>query len=186
MTKQTHILQCSGLGRLAGSLFLLSLLLQTPNRVDAKPPRRGIEASDKAVAGQSIISSSFLFGSPCFNRLRTVDVVFVVDTSGSMLDDQYLVNFRFILSNAIIDDGIALMSVDLGITESLNNFNLLDNVLNLFGDTVPGDPLLNCGPLDDNESWAAGTAIVAERYPWRENAIRIIIPISDEATGFSG
>lgn len=180
MKKQTRNRQFVGLVILAGALFLWSLLFQPLNRADAKPPGRGNETSDKAVKAQSIISSSFLFGSPCFNRLRPADLVFVVDTSGSMLDDQFMVNYRFVLSNAIIDDGITLMSVDLGITESLNDFNLLDNVLNRFGDTVPGNPLLNCGPLDDNESWAAGTAIVAERYPWRENAVRIIIPISDE------
>ena len=182
MKKQTCNRQFVGLVILTGVLFLLSLLFQPQNQADAKPPGGGNEASDKAVNEQSLISSSFLIGNPCFNRMRPVDVVFVVDTSGSMLDDQGTVNsFRIAMTNAIIEEGVVLMKENLGITETVSGFGLQDNVLNRFGDTVPGgNELLTCGPLDHIESWAAGTAIVAERYPWRKNSLRIIIPVSDE------
>ena len=144
MKEQSFSRQYPVLARHVISLLLISILFQSHNRAEAKPPERGSEASNKADTTQSVISSSFLFGSPCFNRLRPVDVVFIVDTSGSMLDDQGTVNsFRSALSNAIIEEGVDLMRDDLGITETVIGFNLQDNVLNRFGATVPGNPLLN-------------------------------------------
>ena len=172
----------ASLGRLVGLLCLVSLPFLPISRAKAKPGGRSRDVSDKAAIEQVPISSRFLYGSPCFDRLRPVDLVFVVDTSGSMQDDQGTIgSFRIAMSNAIIEERVVLMQEALGITETVAGFSLQDNVLNLFGATVPGsNPLLTCGPLDHNESWAAGTAIVAERYPWRDNALRIIVPVSDE------
>jgi len=53
---------------------------------------------------------------------------------------------------------------------------LTDNVLRLFGSDVPG----RMNVLNDQEDWGDATAIVAEKFDWSPDAIRLIVPISDE------
>jgi hypothetical protein len=50
----------------------------------------------------------------------------------------------------------------------------------MYGTTVPGIPPACCPTLNKNEDWAAATAIVAENRTWKDGALRVIVPISDE------
>lgn len=34
--------------------------------------------------------------------------------------------------------------------------------------------------LDDSEDWGPAVAVLAARFPWRQDALRIVVPISDE------
>lgn len=124
---------------------------------------------------------------PCDSELLCppMDLVLVMDTSGSMGDEANVLCSK-------IDDVVAdLRDVDvqvtphvLGITETpgFAFWCLTDDVVNLLGGTVPGDP--GACPFPDGsfpmESWGPATAIVADRFPWSEGSLRIIVPMSDE------
>ncbi|NNM26467.1 MAG: hypothetical protein HKO59_10875 [Phycisphaerales bacterium] len=114
-----------------------------------------------------------------------VEVVFLMDTSGSMDDEAAA------LCAAIdaVEGDLGALGIDAttflyGITEAPGGaFDCLtDTVLDLFGPDVPGDG--SCGPLDqpgdNDESWAPATAIVAQEFRWTPGALRVIVPISDE------
>jgi len=124
---------------------------------------------------------------PCRNRFDcpTLEVVFVLDTSGSMRDEAGSLC-------ATINDLVATIGAlggdvhptILGITETpATSFPCITgNVADLLGIDVPGDEE-SC-PLAGNpsafESWGPGTAIVAERFPWMAGAFRMVVPMSDE------
>lgn len=120
----------------------------------------------------------------CALDCSPLDLVFVMDTSGSMYDeaaalcssiDQVVVNLAML--------GIEADPSFLGITEDgVANPRfpcLTDSVLNGLGGSVPGSS--SCGPnLGNLEDWGAATAILADRFPWAQGAVRVIVPISDE------
>ncbi|MEM9379780.1 MAG: hypothetical protein AAGB93_07490 [Planctomycetota bacterium] len=113
-----------------------------------------------------------------------VDMVIVMDTSGSMSDEisalcTDLANIVATLQAQNID----VVPDFLGITSTRDC--LTTDVLTLLGPTIPDAPLC-CTMLNHPESWAAGAAIVAERYQWRPNTVRLVIPISDEAAWRGG
>ena len=113
-----------------------------------------------------------------------VDLVFVMDTSGSMSDEGEAL--CAIIGQVVADllaDGIQVTPTILGITA--NTFSCLeDNVLNLLGSTVPGpDP---GPPLNHPEDWGPATAVVAGNFSWLPGAVRVIVPISDEAAQNGG
>ncbi|MFQ5414057.1 MAG: hypothetical protein ACE5E6_06320 [Phycisphaerae bacterium] len=117
-----------------------------------------------------------------------VDVVFVMDTSGSMHNEGIALCSSIL---GVVADlkaqGITVNPDFLGITLTNNPGNnfpcLTDNVLNLLGPDIPGtdtcpwpvDPTEN-----QDEAWGPATAIVADRFPWSVGAIRVIVPLSDE------
>jgi len=114
------------------------------------------------------------------------EVVFIMDTSGSMRDEAgaLCAGIEAVLAE-LAAKGNVIEAHILGITDqgSGSAFSCLtDNVVNLLGGAVPG-PLAFC-PFPDElssfESWGPATAIVADRFPWIENHRRLIIPISDE------
>ncbi|NNF43346.1 MAG: hypothetical protein HKN62_09915 [Phycisphaerales bacterium] len=114
-----------------------------------------------------------------------VDVVFIIDTSGSMQDEATALCIGILPVQAeLFELGIAAETTFLGITDLDSDFFCVpDTVLDVFGPDVPGDG--TCGPLDshtgdEDESWAPATAIVADEFPWRPGAVRLIIPIGDE------
>lgn len=112
-----------------------------------------------------------------------LDLVFVMDTSGSMGDEsQALCATIGQVAQDLANQGITLNTTVLGITQgSSSSFPCLtDSVSNLLGPQVPGDPPPGEENLNDSEDWAPGTAIVADRFPWIPGAVRIIVPISDE------
>lgn len=107
-----------------------------------------------------------------------VQMVIIMDTSGSMSDEigALCTDLAGIVST-LQAQNINVTAEFLGITNTRDC--LTDDVLNLFGPTVPMAPTC-CTTLNQLESWGPASAIVAERYPWVGNGIRLIIPVSDE------
>ena len=120
-----------------------------------------------------------------------VDIVFVMDTSSSMNDEAAVICASIsALATSIANQGIDLSADYLGISDNPGgSFGCLtDNVISLLGTTVPGMPPAGTETLGDcpggnevaSEDWARATSVVAGLYPWRSNALRIVVPISDE------
>ncbi|MGB2987248.1 MAG: cohesin domain-containing protein, partial [Phycisphaerae bacterium] len=118
-----------------------------------------------------------------------LDVVFIMDTSGSMKDEAAALcsGIEQMLTELAVLDVVPNITL-LGITETPDSdFPCLTNdVVTLLGGTVPGDPT-SCefpNTLSAFESWGPATAIVAERFGWipDPDAIHLIIPIADEGS----
>ena len=114
-----------------------------------------------------------------------IDVVFIMDTSGSMTDEAVaLCSGIGQLVTALGAVGVTLQPTVLGITQTLGGpfACLTNNVVASLGGTVPGDSAACAfpGTLSAFESWGPATAIVAERFAWTPGARRVIVPISDE------
>lgn len=111
-----------------------------------------------------------------------VDVVFVMDTSGSMGDEASALCAKIArVQSDLVGSGITATTHLLGITETPGgSFGCLTgNVRTLLGQTVPGTS--TCGSsLTQFESWGQATAIVASRFQWAPGAIRLIVVLSDE------
>jgi hypothetical protein len=126
-----------------------------------------------------------------FEQCGPVDIVFVMDTSGSMDDEgQALCDQIEGLVQRLSDLGLTDVRVfKWGITEDAEDDSdfpcLTDKVIDVFNHpAVPGMPGRD---FDQSEDWGAATAVVAElgasgdfSFAWREGALRILIPISDE------
>ena len=106
-------------------------------------------------------------GCPCPGG--DADVVFIMDTSGSM-DDEFstlCTKIPTIISD-LQSQGISVTYKIVGITQ--NRDCTSDYVTNM----VPN-------PISDHsEDWGPATQDIAEKYSWRAGATRIIIPMSDE------
>ncbi|MCH7926000.1 MAG: hypothetical protein IIC51_10745, partial [Planctomycetes bacterium] len=124
---------------------------------------------------------------PCFDPpiCPPVDIVFLMDTSGSMVDEATALCQN--VNQIVLDlaaNGVLVTPYFLGITETpAEGFDCLtDDVVTMLGGAVPGDAA-SC-PFPDtfsaHESWGPATAIVAERFPWGDAVVRMIVPISDE------
>jgi len=115
-----------------------------------------------------------------------IDVVFIMDTSGSMADEAVALCSGIGQLVAELDAlGVTLQPTGLGITQTLGPgpFGCLtNNVVTLLGGTVPGDSAACAfpGTLSAFESWGPAAAIVAERFAWTPGARRVIVPLSDE------
>ncbi len=125
--------------------------------------------------------------SPCSTThiCPPIDIVFVMDTSGSMRDEAEALCEG--IPQVIADleqQGVVIRANFLGITETPDSgFSCLtNNVLGLLGGTVPGDAETCPFPVGESayESWGPATAIVTERFPWTPGATRLVVPISDE------
>lgn len=118
-----------------------------------------------------------------------VDIVFIVDTSGSVqpnfgdicaMAEQVITNLAA-FPHCITD----IRSEYLGITATPFGFDCpalaVSTVVDLLGtNAVPGNPG-KCGSiLNDFESWGPATAMIADLYDWRDLTTRVIVPISDE------
>ncbi|MGY6630140.1 MAG: putative Ig domain-containing protein [Wenzhouxiangella sp.] len=118
-----------------------------------------------------------------------LDIVFAFDTSGSMSPvNQAMCDLAEELVAVLADDGIPINPVYWGIGNSAGGSCLSSDIATELGPEVPGTPppwmttLFECvdgaaGPL---ENWAPATAILAERYPWTEGAVRLVMPVADE------
>lgn len=108
-----------------------------------------------------------------------VDLIFVMDTSGSMSDesDALCANMAAAASD-LAELGITVYPRFLGITDTY--FACLeDYVTNLIGTSVPGSS--SCGTdIQTDEDWGPAVAALSERYPWTPGNVRLIVPISDE------
>lgn len=110
-----------------------------------------------------------------------VDVVFVVDTSGSMAGEAAaLCTLLPEVVQALSDGGINVSALSIGISDAPGGgfACLTGNVRDLLG----GDTGAGCGSTiaGASEDWGRGTATVAEFYDWRPGAVRLVVPISDE------
>jgi hypothetical protein len=113
-----------------------------------------------------------------------VDVVFTMDTSGSMNDEAAALcsgisGVQAALTGAGINANVHLLAI--GAPDPGGSFPCLtDTVGNLLGTPVPGNTGTCQNVLNQNESWGLSTPIVAQRFPWTPNHLRVIVPISDE------
>ncbi len=108
-----------------------------------------------------------------------VDVVFVMDTSGSMNDEgAALCNSINQVVADLLSQGIQVNATFLGIT-SASYSCLQGTVAGTLGTTVPGAPAC-CPTLGNSEDWGPATAIIAQNFGWLQGAVRVIVPISDE------
>ncbi len=116
-----------------------------------------------------------------FRTCPPLNLVFVMDTSGSMDDDAAaLCSDASGVQSEIEALGGTLSVTILGIDEDADDETeeyscLSDNVVDLLGSAVPGG-----GILDDNEDWAPASAVIAANFPWDAGALRVVVPISDE------
>jgi hypothetical protein len=119
--------------------------------------------------------------------LCSVDVVFVLDTSGSMAGELPAACDDMIFAALNTLEGAVQGQVSgtvLGIAEEAIAC-ATNTVIAQLGNRVPGVPGLCCTPMcTDGEScrenWAGATAVVAEGFAWNPQALRIIVPVSDE------
>jgi hypothetical protein len=118
----------------------------------------------------------------CATVCPPLQVVFIMDTSGSMNDDAAaLCSTIGQVISALQGLGITVEPTLLGITQTPGgDFNCLtNNVLNAYGPDVPGDAAC-CPLLGNSEDWGPATAIIANEFAWTPGAVRVIVPISDE------
>lgn len=113
-----------------------------------------------------------------------VDLVYVVDTSGSMCGelDQFCAMVEQVRA------GLTAQGLDVRVTVfgiySCGSCSIA-TCISRYVDTeltpmVPCNPG-PCGPqIFEDESWAPASAIVAQHFPWRAGAKRYVIPVSDE------
>ncbi|MEE4639865.1 MAG: hypothetical protein V2J42_14095, partial [Wenzhouxiangella sp.] len=118
-----------------------------------------------------------------------LDLVFTFDTSVSMDPvNQAMCDLAGDLVQALADDGIPVNANYWGITENGTATCLNNNVLDQLGSSVPGSPpswmsdLESCAGFPElpTENWGPAAAIVAERFPWQSDAVRLLVPIADE------
>lgn len=114
-----------------------------------------------------------------------VELVFIMDTSGSMRDEATALCGQINDVVADLEDlGASVAPTLLGITNTgdISFACLEDDVVTLLGSTVPGtmDTCAFPGAESSFESWGPATAIVAANFPWTPGSTRIIVPLSDE------
>ncbi|UCG33323.1 MAG: hypothetical protein JSU68_01585, partial [Phycisphaerales bacterium] len=121
-------------------------------------------------------------GVPDCITCPALDVVFVMDTSGTISDEAEILCARI---DSVIAK-LALAGIDFnatiwGITQTPGGaFSCLtDTVANALGTDVPGNPPC-CPSIVSEEDWALATAIVAEGFGWLPGAIRVVVPLGDE------
>ena len=117
-----------------------------------------------------------------------VDIVFVMDVSGSMFDEaQALCRAIDEVEARLRARGAPLAGVTvLGITEGPNWESrlvfpcLTGSVADAYGIAVPGSPPPQVATIQGREDWGPATAIVAARHAWADGAVRVVVPVSDE------
>jgi RHS repeat-associated protein len=117
-----------------------------------------------------------------------LDVVFLFDTSSSMgAEAQLVCDLAADLIAGLEARGIPVTATLLGIGGTSVIPCAATTVNDLLGSDVPGDPppgfesVLGCTQAGgDLENWALATAIVSERFPWQDGAVRLVMPFSDE------
>ncbi|MFQ5341204.1 MAG: VWA domain-containing protein [Anaerolineae bacterium] len=111
----------------------------------------------------------FQIQPPACPRGGQVDVVFLMDTSGSMDDEFQTLCDR--IDQVVWDlqaQDITVQYEILGITQ--NKLCATDNVAGRFPNAAADTP----------EDWGTAVADVAGNYPWHDGYTRLIIPMSDE------
>ncbi len=110
-----------------------------------------------------------------------IDLVFVIDTSGSMGAELPAVCSDMVAAVAgglpPLVPGAVTLTV-LGINQSGAPCTT-GSVAGQIGTVIPGDPG-TCTIGLDQESWGSATAVVAAGFPWSSAALRVVVPVSDE------
>lgn len=121
-----------------------------------------------------------------------VDIVYVMDTSSSMdsISNEICAKLTGVNAELIARGLQDIQSAIYGITDTASgdpDFACLeDNVADAYGSLVPGTPNPGDENVNDEEDWGPGGTVIAERYPWRANSLRILVPISDEGAENGG
>lgn len=118
----------------------------------------------------------------------SLDMVFAFDTSGSMSPvSQSMCDLARDLVDVLADDGIPVSANYWGLVNSNGGSCLSSSVLDEMGPEVPNSPppwmeFLDVCPSGSltTENWAPATAILANRYPWADDAVRLVIPVADD------
>jgi len=138
----------------------------------------------------------------CATCTSPVDMVFMVDTSGSMDDEASVICSNL---NAIVTslqaEGITINATIWGVgaygsSQGTAYSCLTNRVGDVLGTDVPGTPsntVISGTTYDQNtlyggcgtgssieEDWGRATSVVAGLFPWTTNAIRLAVPVSDE------
>lgn len=118
-----------------------------------------------------------------------IDIVFLMDTSGSMEDEAAALCTAIEgVERELLRRGARVAAITLlGITETAADTDdpeayacITRHVAETYGTAVPGTPPPALALLEDDEDWGPATAIVAANHPWAPGALRLIVPISDE------
>lgn len=119
---------------------------------------------------------------PC-PQCPPIDVVFVLDTSGSMSDE---IDALCATIQGTVDK---LLAADVGANSTIYGISdtsfqcTKSSVFQELGAAIPDppqgfQPIGSCG--DGSEDWGAATAVVSVHHPWTPGALRLVVPISDE------
>lgn len=148
-----------------GPIFWLSALFLALTLV---PPRSLSPArAEELTAPLRPVADTALPTAP--SASQRVDLVFAMDTSGSM-DDEFSA-----LCSTIADVVQELQSQGIDLTyRILGIFAQHQCATETVPDYVPG------GLVDHEEDWGPATSDLANDYPWAPGAVRMIVPISDE------
>lgn len=126
----------------------------------------------------------------------SAEVVFILDTSGSMSEEVgALCAVIDSVEQALLDQNIIPITHEYRIVPSTSVTpppGCVQNVVTTdFGTTVPGpnpggcaNPFPNTEP--GRESWGPATAVIAANFPWTPGYARIVVPISDEFSCLGG
>ncbi|MEM1165333.1 MAG: hypothetical protein AAGI30_03485 [Planctomycetota bacterium] len=124
-----------------------------------------------------------------------IDIVMAIDDSGSMQNDiesicDQLSTIEQDFISLGYDASIDIYTIDRtpeSLPEGTVTCSPAQTVVGTFGASIPGtggQSLVALAELSPGglsiESWGDATAILADRYPWRLGAARIIVPVSDE------
>jgi RHS repeat-associated protein len=119
-----------------------------------------------------------------------LEVVFAFDTSGSMIGVQNaMCDLAGDLVDAMAGLGVPVTANYWSIaTGGTHGYCLTHSVEVELGTEVPGNPpsefsdLLDCAgyAAGEQENWGPVTAIIADGYPWQSEAVRLVVPVSDE------
>ncbi len=118
-----------------------------------------------------VVSLLFVPIAQAQDQGQGIDVVIIFDTSGPLLDRFDLLCASMTKNVAALKSrGFDLQVTFLGITNSYACAK--DSVSAIKGSTVASDA-----------DWGPAVADVAERFPWRLNVVRVIVPMSNRGPG---
>ncbi len=112
-----------------------------------------------------------------------VDVVFTVDTSGSMDDEAA----ALCAAISTVESDLIALGIDANVTLWGITANpggafscLTGNVASNLTSVVPGNNGACGTTLNGSESWGEAVSVVSANFPWTPGAVRLVVPISDE------
>ncbi len=142
--------------------------------------RVGLDSIEARVGGARNSVPLMWLGEPA-STCPPVDVVLAFDTSTSMADEQSALCRRLSEVQSRLEEAGVSASVHFRGLSRSGIGCVEQDVATELGPEVPGFEGECVGLLDQPESWGQATAILAERFPWQPDALRVVVPISDDA-----